>query len=242
MTSTPRPAIKSLRMSKGRARWLLHVADQGIARKRWRGGHASFHCERAGWTARAHYDPETGEIILHRPTITGEPPPIPPEGDALTPEGWHQLTLAVEFLPEAEAVLYLRGTEQAQQAHTARLLHELGRADAAAADFVPETMRLARLLMAISEADGADRLVVAAALWRCVAGFHARLAADSGDDPELAGASVLEAAIEGAALAEKLLREALRPRQTIRRRRPEARPTAEGAIVRLVPRQQEPPP
>lgn len=71
-----------------------------------------------------------------------------------------------------------------------------------------EVLQLARAIMELTEASGRRRVVVGAALLRCVAGFYARLALDAGDSPEAARCAIYVSAHNAAGLAAALVRQA----------------------------------
>lgn len=71
---------------------------------------------------------------------------------------------------------------------------------------------LAQRIMALTEASGAERLVIGAALARCVAGFWARLTVDAGDPAPVAGIAVLQQALDTATMATVLAQKGLKRR------------------------------
>lgn len=169
----------AIKPTKPRVLWLAHLALHQPVADRPRGPTA-FACQQAGWTEPAA------------------------AGDRLTVEGWRILGEALDRYLEVEQLLFLRGPSELQQRMNARLLAELGRAGQPSVAMAAEVEALARVVMRLTEAAGAERLVVLAALWRCVAGFHARLTLDAGDPCTLAAASLLEGAFQSAGLAEAL--------------------------------------
>ena len=74
------------------------------------------------------------------------------------------------------------------------------------ADDATRAEALARQIMALIDADGAPRTIVAVALGRAVAGFWARFTVDRGHDPEVAAAAVRRHAAGFAELAADLVR------------------------------------
>ena len=95
------------------------------------------------------------------------------------------------------------------------LMREIGRTfdgpdltDSAETLLAERATRLAHELMLLSEERTINPALAATALWRCLAGWYARLCQDAGDPPEYAALALVQTAVVAARLAEQLVADA----------------------------------